>query len=171
MRKRSWIMLLPLIVATLACALGQAPTLVPTRTAGAAAVSLGRVSVNASPPATSASHAGPSTSGCTPRTDWPTMVIADGDTLSGIAARTGVSVTDLVTANCLTDASSIISGQTLRVPVVPSGSSSGVTSGSSANNAPTNAAPASNNCPGGNTWFFTFAFGGADGAGPGPSTT
>src|SRR5258708_33673346 len=163
MRKRSWIMLLPLIVATLACALGQAPTLVPTRTAGAAAVSLGRVSVNASPPATSASHAGPSTSGCTPRTDWPTMVIADGDTLSGIAARTGVSVTDLVAANCLTDASSIISGQTLRVPVVPSGSSSGATSGTGNGVSPgDNGASAANSCPGGNTWFFTFAFGASD---------
>ena len=43
MRKRSWIMLLPLIVATLACTLGQARPLVPTPTAGAPAVSFGGV--------------------------------------------------------------------------------------------------------------------------------
>jgi LysM repeat protein len=104
------------------------------------------------------------------------MVIADGDTLSGIAARTGVSVTDLVAANCLTDASSIISGQTLRVPVVPAGASSGETNGTGngANSGVTpadNGASAANNCQGGNTWFFTFAFGGSDSGCPGPVTT
>src|SRR5438046_1677229 len=115
MRKRFWIMLLPLIMATLACAMGQNRPLVPTPTAGSStdvpAVSFSGVPVNASQPAPSApSGTGTPGAGCTPRTDWPMMVIAEGDTLSGIAAQTGVSVTDLVAANCLTDASSIISG-------------------------------------------------------------
>src|SRR5437868_2748814 len=133
MRRRFWIMLLPLILLTLAalaCAIGQNRPLAPTPTvepsASAPAVSFSGIPVNATQSATPAvNNTGTPGTGCTPRSDWPTIVIAEGDTLSSIAAQTGVSVTDLVTANCLTDAGSIISGQTLRVPVVPSGSSSG----------------------------------------------
>ena len=179
MRGRFWVILplMLLTLATLACAIGQnRPPLQPTPTAQpsttAPAVSFSGVPVNATQAATSAvNNSGTPGTGCTPRSDWPTMVIAEGDTLSSIAAQTGVTVTDLVAANCLTDASSIISGQSLRVPVVPSGSSSGGTSGSSANNAPTSGAPAANNCSGGNDWFFTFAFGGSDSGCPGPVTT
>lgn len=186
MRERVWILLLPLlllILASLACAFGENRPLVPTPTLGptsdSTAVSFGGIPVNASQPATTAASnttGGTPGAGCTPRTDWPTMVIANGDTLSGIAAETGVSVTDLVNANCLTDASSIMSGQTLRVPVVPSGASSGNTSGTDnsgngLDNGQAGGASAANNCQGNDSWFFTFAFGASDSGCPGPVTT
>jgi LysM repeat protein len=54
---------------------------------------------------------------CTPNTTWPTYVVANNDTLARIAARAGVSLQELVTANCITNPDIVIAGQTLRVPV------------------------------------------------------
>lgn len=56
---------------------------------------------------------------CTPRADWQTYRVVPGDTLSGIAVRTGSTVEALAQANCLTDKNIISVGQPLRVPVMP----------------------------------------------------
>jgi LysM repeat protein len=44
-------------------------------------------------------------------------VVAPGETLSGIAARYGVSISELVLANGLRDANAIYSGQRLLIPM------------------------------------------------------
>ncbi len=104
--------------------------------------------------------ASPTTSGCAPRTDWPTMTIGEGDTLSSIAARVGSTVDALVAANCLTDPNAIVSGQTLYVPVAPPSNDAG-------NNPGVNSAPPAQNC-GSDQWFFAFYAGKVDPSCPGP---
>lgn len=61
------------------------------------------------------------TSGCTINTEWPQYEIAPGDSLLVIAQRTGSSVSELVRANCLPNASVIYSGDMLAVPRLPAG--------------------------------------------------
>jgi LysM repeat protein len=56
---------------------------------------------------------------CILRIDWPTYMVVRGDTLSGIARRTGSSVAELTAANCLSDANLLFAGQVLRVPRLP----------------------------------------------------
>ena len=56
---------------------------------------------------------------CTLRTDWPTYVVRPGDTLFTIAQRTGSTVAELMTANCLTNPNIIYAGQRLYVPRLP----------------------------------------------------
>lgn len=56
---------------------------------------------------------------CKLRTDWPVYVVRAGDTLFTIAQRTGSSVGELMTANCLTNPNIIYVGQRLYVPRVP----------------------------------------------------
>lgn len=56
---------------------------------------------------------------CTARTDWPEYRVAAGDTLSGIATRTGSTIQQLAQANCLADVNAIRVGQVLRVPRIP----------------------------------------------------
>ncbi|MBI1278615.1 MAG: LysM peptidoglycan-binding domain-containing protein [Anaerolineaceae bacterium] len=56
---------------------------------------------------------------CTPRTDWPLYKVVAGDTLGRIAVRAGSSTTELIQANCLTNANLIAVGQSLRVPRQP----------------------------------------------------
>ena len=79
-----------------------------------------------SPLAATATPAAPSTAGpaavptstataCGVRSDWPIYTVQPGDTLSQLAARAGVSVDDLVRANCLTS-TDIWAGQLLSVP-------------------------------------------------------
>ncbi len=58
--------------------------------------------------------------GCTPRSDWLTYTILPGDTLTGIATRTGTSVDMLIQGNCLQDPNTLDVGQTLLVPQTPS---------------------------------------------------
>jgi LysM repeat protein len=99
---------------------------------------------------------------CTPRTDWPTTVVTQGDTLSGIALRTYTSVDALVTANCLTSADAITEGQMLRVPVQPvEPTAAGNTTGASS------VLPA--NCAA--NWFFSFTRTAVDNNCPGQVTT
>src|SRR5258708_39928310 len=95
--------LLPLVLAVLACTFGQNATLAPTPT----------------DTASETDTPVPTASACVVRSDWPSMVIADGDTLSGIASRTGSTIDALVIANCMDNAASIIAGQTLHVPTLP----------------------------------------------------
>lgn len=56
---------------------------------------------------------------CTTRTDWPIYTVLAGDTLSDIAARSGSTVNELSTGNCLTNANNIFTGQQIRVPRIP----------------------------------------------------
>jgi len=52
-----------------------------------------------------------------------TYVIRSGDTLSAIAAKTGVSVEALLTANALSGSSLIFSGRSLTIPTITTGGS------------------------------------------------
>ena len=55
---------------------------------------------------------------CFPRTDWPfRYTVARGDTLSSIAQRAEISVTQLQVGNCIANVNQIFIGQVLRVPV------------------------------------------------------
>lgn len=102
----------------------------------------------------------PTPPGCTPRQDWPRIVVMSGDTLFGIAERVGTTVDDLVAANCLANTTMIFVGQGLAVPVVPSPDST-----------ETPVTTSNPNCQ--NQWFFTFTRAMADGlsACPGPVVT
>lgn len=57
---------------------------------------------------------------CFPRTDWQyTYVVRSGDTLFSIATRFGLSLAQLQTGNCISNANQIFVGQVLRVPSPP----------------------------------------------------
>lgn len=56
---------------------------------------------------------------CYPQTTWPLYTVQAGDTLSELAIRTGTTVDQLVTANCLLNAGLIYVGQQLRLPFLP----------------------------------------------------
>ena len=67
-------------------------------------------------PAAQVTPAAPGT--CTPRADWTQRyTVQSGDTLSGIAARAGVSLNDMAAGNCVTDPRRILVGQVLVVPI------------------------------------------------------
>ena len=51
-----------------------------------------------------------------PSTDYITYVIQSGDTLSGIAARYGTTVSELTRLNGISDPDRIYAGNTLKVP-------------------------------------------------------
>ncbi len=53
---------------------------------------------------------------CTPRTDWPTYTVIESDSIDNIASLAGITVDELVTANCLASAA-VFTGQVLYVPV------------------------------------------------------
>jgi LysM repeat protein len=156
---RRWLWFLSIIstlTAVLACNLGS--PINPRATATRAPTLVAVLSTNTPNPTmtatTASSDFGQISPGCIPRSDWPTMIVAQGDTLSGIASRTGATVDDLVSANCMTNADALIAGQSLRVPVVPVAV------------APTSAAIP--NCT--TQWFFTFTVA-ADPNCPGPVVT
>jgi LysM repeat protein len=50
---------------------------------------------------------------------WTTYVVTSGDSLSGLAARTGSSVEQLAQINCIANPSSLVTGITLAVPRTP----------------------------------------------------
>jgi len=113
---------LMLMGAALACNLGSGgdgsppsstPTRTPTLFSIPTATALPTVTPNPSitPP--------PTQPNCTPYTNWPVYTVAAGDTLGQIAQRSGTTVDQLVTANCLADAGLIYAGQALYVPVQP----------------------------------------------------
>jgi len=52
----------------------------------------------------------------TPPEGWSSYRIQAGDTLSGLAARGGVTLNDVMSVNCLTDGRLIVVGQTLYLP-------------------------------------------------------
>jgi LysM repeat protein len=53
---------------------------------------------------------------CTPRTGWISYTVQQGDTIGTLAAQTGVSIQDLVAANCLANADIITVGQVIYLP-------------------------------------------------------
>lgn len=57
-------------------------------------------------------------SGCMPPLGWWARIVAAGDTLSGLAARSGTSVGALMQANCLTN-TALFAGQVLFLPRPP----------------------------------------------------
>jgi LysM repeat protein len=157
--------LVALLAASLACNLGSPST---TRSTPTTRPTVG-VADNASTsialqPTIQASSPAPTQVGaaCTPRTDWPSMTVGEGETLSAIAARVGSSIDDLVAANCLSNPDALVAGQTLYVPVAPP-SSGPVTGGG-------NPFVPAQDC-GGNQWFFTFYAGKEDPACPGAVIT
>lgn len=121
--------ILMLLLATLACTLTSgedetnAPTVVTTRqgvgqnpspTSGISTT----ITPTRNPTATSAPP--PATpNNCTPRTDWPTITVQQGDTLSTIARRVNSTTAILQQANCLTNPNAITVGQQIRVPSIP----------------------------------------------------
>jgi LysM repeat protein len=66
-----------------------------------------------------------SVTACTPRTDWPVYIVHRGDTLYQISRRVGASLSQLMTANCLSNANRIYVGQRLYVPQLPTGTNTG----------------------------------------------
>lgn len=58
---------------------------------------------------------------CIPPTGWSPYIIQRGDTLFSIAQRAGTTVTQLTTANCLSDPNQISAGQQILVPQPISG--------------------------------------------------
>lgn len=79
----------------------------------------------------------------TPLPDWVAYTIRSGDTLSGLAGQTGITLEQLMQVNCLTDAGLIVAGQQIWLPFMPNtaqpgdnqssggGSSSGTSGGRS----------------------------------------
>lgn len=62
----------------------------------------------------------PRPAGCVVRADWTdNYTVSTGDNLSWIAARFGVSASELAEGNCLSNPDRIRIGQNLRVPVLP----------------------------------------------------
>jgi hypothetical protein len=59
----------------------------------------------------------PTMPGCTPRADWTYFyTVPSGDTLSGIAARIGISTATLAAGNCIVNPNILIAGQVIRAP-------------------------------------------------------
>lgn len=149
---RTLVAVVALAGASLACTLGAEPTSAPTPTTALATLSqteTGGVIVVENTLQPTPGQA------CSPRADWQTTVILPGDTLSGIAQRSGITVDELVNANCLSSPDSIIAGQSLRVPVAL------------ANPTPGDVSDLPSNCSGDNQWFFTFAYAPVDNNCPG----
>jgi murein DD-endopeptidase MepM/ murein hydrolase activator NlpD len=154
--------LMALLAACLACNLGSPEYPTPTRSPTQTSASSSATSIALEPTIQSTSG---TTSSCTPRTDWPTMTVGEGDTLSTIAERVGSSVDDLVAANCLSEPNAIVSGQSLYVPVaVASNSSGGITDTGN------NPVVPAQNC-GSDQWFFVFYPAKQDSSCPGPVIT
>ena len=166
MRARLWLLILPLMAAILACGLtsneADDPTDVPTQGVVGQSATLARPAITATPqPSSTPVPTLQPTPSCSIRTDWPTVTVAQGETLFTIAQRVGSSVTELTAANCLQNSNSIQTGQQLHVPaavpptVTGSGSTtagSGTTGSSTTGN--TTAGSGTGSCSG--SYFFTF---------------
>ena len=56
---------------------------------------------------------------CTPPANWVQYTVVTGDSLGALAAATGVTVQDIVNANCLADPNTLFTGQVLYLPTSP----------------------------------------------------
>jgi hypothetical protein len=70
-------------------------------------------------PSTAPQYSAATPFGCVPYTAWPVYTVVAGDTLGQIAQRTGATLQQLTTANCLASAELIYVGQRLYVPRLP----------------------------------------------------
>ncbi len=157
-----WLVLLAaLSFMVLACNLGGAATLNFTPSPFPTQMAVATEANSQTPAATG-------TVVCIPRSDWPSIVIAPGDTLSGIAAQVGSTVDELAKANCISSPAAITGGETLYVPSVPSGAA---TPSPESVSFPTAINQPEAACNGQNQWFFNFAYGASDSGCPGPVIT
>src|SRR5207253_2544409 len=123
--KAKFVLLLLMLVASAGCNLAvnvvdnPSPSPSPTRLQAVVELPTNHVpTATALPPTITAIQ--PTTApNCTPRTDWPTYNVVAGDTLGRVAVRAGTTTTELIQANCLTNANLISVGQALRVPRQP----------------------------------------------------
>ncbi len=166
MAKRFWVLAV-LLLSGLACNLYNPANLPYTPTAVVSNVTQPASTIT---PTVLGATRSPLGTTCSPRADWPTMIISAGDTLYGIAQEVGVSVEDLAAGNCMAPNSLLIEGQNLQVPSIPPSASTPVT-----NIPPTPlvfaGGPSGSNVDcGGQQWFFTFS-GQIDSSCPGPVLT
>src|SRR5262245_20195769 len=105
-----------LAAASIACNLGNQPAQ-PTVVAVQPTIRL--VTATPFPTITSIPPTSVPVPSCTPRNEWLTITVAPGDTLGSIASRTGSTIDELVSANCLANPNAISVGQQLHVPMVP----------------------------------------------------
>src|SRR5258708_3894502 len=100
MRWRLYLGITICLLLTLACNMASGNFPVPTTgTVIGPAANFGTTdltSLAAQPTATMAASQASTGTGCTPRSDWPTTVVGQGETLSAIAQRTDSTVNDLV---------------------------------------------------------------------------
>jgi hypothetical protein len=96
----------PSLTPSLAAATTPTPTLAPTLTPTRAALP-------------NSGQVPPTQTNCLPQTGWPVYTVVAGDTLGVIAQRSGSTVAQLATANCLSNAELIYVGQKLYVPRLP----------------------------------------------------
>jgi hypothetical protein len=90
---------------------------------------------------------GANTGTCTPPSGWVAYTVQTGDSVSILADRTGATVAQLVSANCLANADMIAVGQVFYLPRNPSAAASGnsgVSSGVTNNNGASNGASGGN---------------------------
>ncbi len=98
------------------------PSVTPTQTVTTTATSTPTTTATPSPtPAVSRTPSPSPTIGCTPipPASWRIYVIQSGDTLSALAASRGVTVNQVLIANCLISNSVIIVGQRIFLPPGP----------------------------------------------------
>ena len=160
MRARLWLLMVPLLAAALACGLtsneSEDPTDIPTQGVIGQVATVAQAVPTSSPrPSSTPAPTLEPTPSCSIRTDWPTVTVAQGETLFSIAQRTGSSVTELTAANCLQNANAIQTGQQLHVPAaIPPTVVSGSTTGGSTTGGTTGGSGATGSCS--NTYFFSF---------------
>ena len=124
-------MLVALLAASLGCNLGAGNSTPPTATPTYPPPALPTITlvptqpvifITATAPATvyiPATRSAATLTNCAPYTQWPVYTVQSGDTLGAIAQRSGTTLAQLMTANCLSDSNLIFTGQTLYVPVLP----------------------------------------------------
>jgi LysM repeat protein len=163
MRARLALLIIPLLVATLACGLSSDDsdnaTDAPTQgVIGQNPTTVQVIATSSPQPTVTTAPTLIPTPTCSVRTDWPTVTVAQGETLFTIAQRVGSSVTELTAANCLANANTIQSGQQLRVPAaIPPTVSAGSTTGGTGTGTTGGTGTGGNvptSCPG--SYFFTY---------------
>jgi LysM repeat protein len=103
------------------------PTATPTQTAAPSLTPTATPTPSPSPTpsitASLTSTTGPTQCVPTPPAGWVNYTIQSGDTVSGLASSRGITIEQLLTANCLTDPRRIIAGQTIFLPPAPQNAS------------------------------------------------
>ena len=127
MSRKVALFLVVLVVSSMACAVTSSNTqptpvvLLPTLSPSLTPTSITPTpTVTATTTANTGGNVNTGNPVCTPRSDWVTYIVVQGDTLGQIAERTGTTAQQLTAANCLSNANVISAGQPLRVPRQPS---------------------------------------------------